>query len=512
MTQRITDVNGYTTIPRNPISRVGVFPYSGRSIGAPPDQADRIFMVYRPEAELADPETLESFKLAPWTDDHAMLGNPALQEGLTNPEDKGVHGTIGEQVEYDPTTRTLYANLKLWSSKLAALVDAGKKELSCGFRCVYEFATGNFEGQPYDAIQRTIRGNHLASVPEGRMGPGVAVLDHLTFTFDAKEFAPMAKTTRGIKLAKKLGVAPAALAVACGMDGADAAVLAKWKATMDAEEEDDAPEGGADPTLGDIAAMLESVGPALAGINSAIAAIAGGGAAPAEDPEMPDAVDDMEPMMDAAGKPVMDPATGKPKMQKKAAAVAAPAADAVPPALAAMDASLGSLKATSKAMHAALKGRAAPAALVAMDNAITNTEKALAAARKPRTVTRAAMDALEGRLAAAEKALASGTGSAGFKSFTAALAQRDALYGKASAVVGAFDHAEMDTVAVAKYAMDKLGLKAEAGHEVVAVENYLAGRLAGPARTSSGATFGLDSVEKPDTAVLDFLAGKSAAA
>jgi hypothetical protein len=43
-------------------------------------------------------------------------------------------------------------------------------------------------------VQREIRGNHLALVENGRMGPDVAVLDHLTFTIDSKEFQQMQMT------------------------------------------------------------------------------------------------------------------------------------------------------------------------------------------------------------------------------------------------------------------------------------------------------------------------------
>jgi len=43
--------------------------------------------------------------------------------------------------------------------------------------CRYEFKSGTFDGQKYDAIQRDIRGNHLALVDEGRTGPDVRVLD-----------------------------------------------------------------------------------------------------------------------------------------------------------------------------------------------------------------------------------------------------------------------------------------------------------------------------------------------
>jgi hypothetical protein len=192
MSARKIDVNGWFSVRDNPLSKVGVFPYLGSSIGAP--EPDRIYMVYRPEEELASPETVESFKLLPWTDDHAMLGDPADDPSLIPGEQKGIHGVVGEEVYY--ADRTLWGNLKVFSERLADLIEAGKKELSLGFRCVYDFTAGVFEGQPYDVIQRHIRGNHLALVKEGRMGPGVAVLDHMKFSFDAKdiEMEPENKT------------------------------------------------------------------------------------------------------------------------------------------------------------------------------------------------------------------------------------------------------------------------------------------------------------------------------
>ena len=126
-----------------------------------------------------------------------------MQDGLVDPVQKGVHGVIGEQIEYDREARTVFGNIKVWSPTLDDAIDAGKKELSLGWRCVYEFSNGNFEGQPYQAIQRRLRGNHNATVDAGRMGPEVAVLDHFVFTFDAKELVPMPvtvkKTTRAIE-------------------------------------------------------------------------------------------------------------------------------------------------------------------------------------------------------------------------------------------------------------------------------------------------------------------------
>ena len=175
MTARLYDLNGWFEVPRNPISKVGVFPYLGRSIGAggpkfPEGDPDKIYMVYRPAEELSDPEAIASFRLTPFVDEHTMLGSEA--EGLTPPEQKGVHGVLGENVVFE--NGVLYSNLKVFSEALAARLNSGKKEVSCGYRCAYDFTPGTFEGQPYDAVQRTIRGNHLALVDEGRMGPDVA--------------------------------------------------------------------------------------------------------------------------------------------------------------------------------------------------------------------------------------------------------------------------------------------------------------------------------------------------
>lgn len=192
MDAREYDGNGWFEIKANPISKAGIFPYSGRQLGLTGADADRIFQVLRPPEELADPECVESFKLLPWIDEHVMLG-PVAQEmtGQAVPaERKGIQGVIGEEVFFKDGV--LYANIKAFSSTLAALIEAGKRELSAGYRCIYDVTAGVWNGLRYDAIQRKIRGNHLALVTEGRMGPDVAVMDHFTFSIDAKELEIMA--------------------------------------------------------------------------------------------------------------------------------------------------------------------------------------------------------------------------------------------------------------------------------------------------------------------------------
>jgi hypothetical protein len=93
---------------------------------------------------------------------------------------------VGEEIYFEDGY--LKANIKIFTQKLANLIEKGKKELSIGYNCAYDIVSGAFNGQKYDAIQRNIRGNHLASVIEGRSGSDVAVLDTLKFTIDMKGF------------------------------------------------------------------------------------------------------------------------------------------------------------------------------------------------------------------------------------------------------------------------------------------------------------------------------------
>ncbi len=167
---RVEDLNGFVTVERNPISRAGVFQYLGSSIDRHAEP-NRIYNVYRPAEEFT-PETIASFKLLPIVDDHTMLG--PRDAGLTPAELKGVHGTIGEEVAFEDNV--LYATIRVFSETLRDLIEGGKRALSLGYRCVYERASGIFDGQRYDYIQRNLRGNHLALVDAARCD--VAVLDH----------------------------------------------------------------------------------------------------------------------------------------------------------------------------------------------------------------------------------------------------------------------------------------------------------------------------------------------
>lgn len=171
---REIDPNDYMVVKDNPISRVGVFEYLGRSISKDLDPNKR-YKVYRPAEELSDPDAIESFKVLPIIDDHEMLGDS--EKGLTPAEMKGVHGTTDESVYYKDNI--LFAGLKIFSQTLKDMVQQGKDNVSLGYRCIYEKTAGVFNGEPYDFIQRKLRGNHLALVDIARSN--VAVLDGFAF-------------------------------------------------------------------------------------------------------------------------------------------------------------------------------------------------------------------------------------------------------------------------------------------------------------------------------------------
>ena len=194
MDKRDYDINGWFEVKDNPLSKVGIFPYRGAQLKDAPDP-NKVYNVLRPAEQLNDQETINSFKLLPWINDHMMLGRE--EEGLTPAEAKGVGGVIGSDVYFKDGI--LYGNIKVFSQSMADAIQHGKTQLSCGYRCDYDWTPGVYEGQPYDCIQTNIRGNHLALVQEGRMGPEVSVLDHsdrLTFTCDSKlENYPMAESS-----------------------------------------------------------------------------------------------------------------------------------------------------------------------------------------------------------------------------------------------------------------------------------------------------------------------------
>ncbi len=387
MSKRQTDVNGYLLVRDNPITKVGVFPYLGREIGAP--EPDRIYQVYRPQEELENPETIASANLVPWIDEHEFLG----VEG-TPPEKKGVQGTTGESARFEyPYLRN---SIRAYSDFMKNLIDRGKVELSPSYRCRYEFSEGAFDGQRYDAIQRDIRFNHLASVEEGRTGPDVAVQDCLTITYDSAEFIKMELT----------------------------------------------PE-----ILQQIRALIEQV-------------LAEQTAAAGSDDDL-----EKKPGSDAETPPAPGAVTTE---EKDAVEQTAAAAEQATGAVESAEAAIQEVTAALEEVQAAAEEvKAAPTA---------DSKKALDAAMaklgaaKNKIAARAADAQVMGMIGTLQTQVKANDANAVIKQ----IAERDALVKRVTPFIGAFDSALLVSADhVAKYAVKKLGLKAQDGAELAVLQGYL---------------------------------------
>lgn len=167
---------GFLRVPAR-ISRTGIQVY------AQPDGTMR--REYRPPNEVFNADALQSFSLSTLT----LLHPP---EPVT-PENVGKYqvGTLGELVRQDG--RFVAATVVVKDQKAIQKVLDGTQELSCGYECDLEFTPGEVDGQRYDAVQRQIRGNHVAIVPQGRAGPEVRMKLDAT---DAVAVDDLAATTQ----------------------------------------------------------------------------------------------------------------------------------------------------------------------------------------------------------------------------------------------------------------------------------------------------------------------------
>jgi hypothetical protein len=159
--------NGWLRAPGY-FTRVGVFVY--RNLDGSLRRELRL-----PE-EVFRPDAVCSFAMVPVTNDH-----PPEMLTAENTKQFAV-GHTGEALvragDY------LAGPIMVTDASAIADVEAGKQELSCGYTCELEEASGWWQGQAYDCIQRKIRGNHVALVDRGRAGPNARLqLDR----FDAEQ-------------------------------------------------------------------------------------------------------------------------------------------------------------------------------------------------------------------------------------------------------------------------------------------------------------------------------------
>lgn len=142
------------------ITKTGVFEYL--------DDRGRVRRELRLPEEVFAPESLASFAQVPVTDDHP----PALLTAKTSKE--YMVGMTGENVLRD--NDHVRTSLAVTHGDTIRKMEAGKQEVSCGYSCDVDETPGEHPifGR-YDAVQRNIRGNHVAIVDSARAGKSARV-------------------------------------------------------------------------------------------------------------------------------------------------------------------------------------------------------------------------------------------------------------------------------------------------------------------------------------------------
>lgn len=149
------------------VARTGIQEYLGAEIGRPDMQVVRL---YRPPEEVFSDATLRSFAHRPMTNDH-----PPVMVDASNWKDYAI-GQTGEEVTHD--SKTVRVPMVLMDHAAIKDWEAGKRELSQGYEAEIVWDAGvTPDGEPYDAVQRNIRNNHLALVRRGRAGSDFRIGD-----------------------------------------------------------------------------------------------------------------------------------------------------------------------------------------------------------------------------------------------------------------------------------------------------------------------------------------------
>lgn len=155
---------GYLICKDVPIARTGIQQYRGMEFGG--KEPERIYDVNRPEEEVFSPATLASFEGKPVVDEHPQEdvgANNSLHylKGVCS----NVHRGSGD------LANCIVADLIIYDDELIRKIENGKRDISCGYDCLWEPA-GDF-----GYTQKEIRGNHVAVVDKGRAGHKVSIRD-----------------------------------------------------------------------------------------------------------------------------------------------------------------------------------------------------------------------------------------------------------------------------------------------------------------------------------------------
>lgn len=175
-TKRVYSDEGFLQVPAC-ISRIGVQTYTAIEMGLSDRDPKDVIRVFRPEEEVFAEESMLSFASKPVTDNHPP-------EAVTSKNSKKF--TVGHSVpEVTHDNKFVNTTLHILDAATIAKIESGKVELSNGYSADIDWVAGiSPDGEQFDAIQRNIKGNHIAIVDRGRAGPTCSLADNSTPTKD----------------------------------------------------------------------------------------------------------------------------------------------------------------------------------------------------------------------------------------------------------------------------------------------------------------------------------------
>ena len=259
---------GFLVCHSVPICRTGMQEYTPQELGVA-DTGGGVLKVYREEDEVFKPAAVASFEGKPVTDDHPPVGVDASNYASYT---KGTVQNVrrGSGADSD----NLICDLVVYDAALIAKIDAGKREISCGYECKY------IERDDGTYCQMDIIGNHVAVVEEGRAGHDVSIRDVKT------------KPEGGKKMAKKGSILHRMFA-AFAKDAEPEEVREAARAVDEAEGsgEEEAPQEKKDK---DIATLIDAVAALNAKVDAITKPQTQADENPDDKPEETEALDELE--------------------------------------------------------------------------------------------------------------------------------------------------------------------------------------------------------------------------
>jgi len=158
--------DGYL-VAEAPVARTGIQIYSNSEMGLMGDGKVR---VYRPEQEVFSKDSLATYAHRPVTLGHV---------GMITADNWKQHaiGQTGSEIMRDGD-KVSVPMMIMDSDAIARIESKMTRELSMGYACDLVFEDGvTPDGEPYDAIQKGLRMNHLAIVASARGGPSLKIGD-----------------------------------------------------------------------------------------------------------------------------------------------------------------------------------------------------------------------------------------------------------------------------------------------------------------------------------------------